>query len=90
MLTYAYAVAFAYCIGDVAYVGYKESKKEDGNVPRAVAFQTTFQVVQYKSTNIDDAAAGTQVQILTQAALSGPRIYCSAVPYHPHSRAPVA
>ena len=45
MLTYAYAVAFAYCIGDVAYVGYKESKKEDGNVPRAVAFQTTFQVV---------------------------------------------
>ena len=39
-----YGVAFAYCVGDVAYVGYKESKKgEAGNVPRAVAFQTVFQ-----------------------------------------------
>ena len=39
-----YGVAIAYCVGDVAYVGYKESKKgEAGHVARAVAFQTVFQ-----------------------------------------------
>ena len=39
-----YAIAFAYVSFDIANVGYKESKKgEEGNVPRAVAFQTIFQ-----------------------------------------------
>ena len=43
MVNATYAVAFSYCFFDVAYTGHKESKKESGNVARAVVFQAVFQ-----------------------------------------------
>ena len=43
MVNTTYAIAFSYCFFDVAYTGHKESKKEHGDVARAVIFQTIFQ-----------------------------------------------
>uniref|UniRef100_A0A6U5XQ52 Mitochondrial fission process protein 1 n=2 Tax=Guillardia theta TaxID=55529 RepID=A0A6U5XQ52_GUITH len=42
MVNATYAIAIGYCVTDVAIVGYQEHKR-NGNVVRAVTFQTIFQ-----------------------------------------------
>lgn len=45
LVNLTYAIAIGYCIVDVAYVGYQESKKKEPQVTRTVAERTAFQAL---------------------------------------------
>jgi len=45
LVNLTYAIAIGYCVADVAYVGYHESKKQEPQVTRTVAERTAFQAL---------------------------------------------
>jgi len=61
LVNLTYAVAIGYCVLDVVYVGYVESKKKNGQVARTVAERTVFQAL--ASVLLPFAIIHTQVHV---------------------------